>query len=73
MSVTDEVYKSAVQDRQDLRTALRKYKAENKALKESRDELLEAYKEHRWDMCRLGVNEELIQRAQALKEKEGNE
>lgn len=43
---------------------------ENKALKDSRDDLLEAYKEHRWDMCRLGVKEELIQKAQALKEKE---
>lgn len=39
------------------------------ALKESRNELLEEYKKHRWDACRLGVNEELIQKAEALKEK----
>ena len=32
-------------------------------VEESRDELLEAYKKHRWDMCRLGVKEELIKKA----------
>ena len=46
---------------------LERLRAENKALKASRDELLEVYKEHRWDMCRLGVDEDLIKKVESQK------
>ena len=44
--------------------------AENKALKHIGDKLLEEYKRHRLDSCRLGVDEDLIQKAEQQKEKE---
>ena len=38
-------------------------------VEKSRDELLEEYKKHRWNMCRLGVDENIIQKAESLKDK----
>ncbi len=42
------------------------------AIEQSRDELLEVYKEHRWDMCRLGVDEDLIKKVESQKNGETN-
>jgi len=61
---------SCRESKDDLINKLTVLKIENKALKESRNELLEAYKVHRSTLCRFGVREGLIIKAEALKEKE---
>ncbi len=74
MSVKDSPYISAVKGRQEFRTALRKCRAEIKALKASRDELLEALQDARLLMFSLIGHEEtfkgIVQNAKTLKEKE---
>lgn len=78
----EQVYRLRKRVGKDYLNENKRLETENKALKEkrydirlknveeSRDELLEAYKQHRLEACRLGVREELIRKAESQKEKE---